>query len=143
MFREENKIHIFGKITSYRYHFSTARILLQQQRSYVFKMISDNSANPTTSIVPSVVKNTKPLRFHAHWDCFSGAAGDMMLAACLDAATTTTSSVDIDDNSVSNGISIESAETFLKKVEEAIKMGLPDRSTSSPYTFTFYMKFIG
>jgi uncharacterized protein (DUF111 family) len=24
--------------------------------------------------------------FHAHFDCFSGAAGDMMLAACLDAA---------------------------------------------------------
>lgn len=25
-------------------------------------------------------------KFHAHWDCFSGAAGDMMLAACLDAS---------------------------------------------------------
>ena len=24
--------------------------------------------------------------YHAHFDCFSGAAGDMMLAACLDAA---------------------------------------------------------
>ena len=24
--------------------------------------------------------------YHAHWDCFSGAAGDMMLAACLDAS---------------------------------------------------------
>ena len=25
-------------------------------------------------------------KYHAHFDCFSGAAGDMMLAACLDAA---------------------------------------------------------
>ncbi|EJK44572.1 hypothetical protein THAOC_36878, partial [Thalassiosira oceanica] len=25
-------------------------------------------------------------RYHAHFDCFSGAAGDMMLAACLDAS---------------------------------------------------------
>jgi len=30
---------------------------------------------------------SKPPAFHAHFDCFSGAAGDMMLAACLDAAT--------------------------------------------------------
>ncbi|CAB9496809.1 Protein of unknown function DUF111 [Seminavis robusta] len=27
-----------------------------------------------------------PTNNHAHFDCFSGAAGDMMLAACLDAA---------------------------------------------------------
>lgn len=25
-------------------------------------------------------------QYHAHWDCFSGAAGDMMLSACLDAS---------------------------------------------------------
>ena len=28
----------------------------------------------------------KQASFHAHFDCFSGAAGDMMLAACLDAS---------------------------------------------------------
>jgi uncharacterized protein (DUF111 family) len=28
------------------------------------------------------------MAYHAHFDCFSGAAGDMMLAACLDAAPT-------------------------------------------------------
>ena len=28
----------------------------------------------------------RPQYYHAHFDCFSGAAGDMLLAACLDAA---------------------------------------------------------
>jgi pyridinium-3,5-bisthiocarboxylic acid mononucleotide nickel chelatase len=30
--------------------------------------------------------NRPSVKYHAHFDCFSGAAGDMMLAACLDAA---------------------------------------------------------
>ena len=29
--------------------------------------------------------NESQKKYHAHFDCFSGAAGDMMLASCLDA----------------------------------------------------------
>ncbi|GAX18536.1 uncharacterized protein FisN_10Hh264 [Fistulifera solaris] len=43
---------------------------------------------------------------HAHFDCFSGAAGDMMLAACLDAS--------------------EDAEQLVERVVRAIKSGLPE-----------------
>jgi hypothetical protein len=39
-------------------------------------------------------------RWHAHWDCFSGAAGDMMLAACLDAAAGKNSSVTMSESSI-------------------------------------------
>jgi pyridinium-3,5-bisthiocarboxylic acid mononucleotide nickel chelatase len=88
-------------------------------------MPSDHSTHHTaesTSSATSVEENTKPpplrVGLHAHWDCFSGAAGDMMLAACLDAVT-------FDDDNVSN-TSISSSQVFLKKIEDAIKFGLPD-----------------
>jgi hypothetical protein len=35
---------------------------------------------------PIIHKEYNTMPYHAHFDCFSGAAGDMMLAACLDAA---------------------------------------------------------
>lgn len=44
---------------------------------------------------------------HAHWDCFSGAAGDMMLAACLDAAG-------------------DDSDAILKHVQDSIRKGLPE-----------------
>jgi pyridinium-3,5-bisthiocarboxylic acid mononucleotide nickel chelatase len=50
--------------------------------------------SPTTNVPPFVFeedagwKELADVPLHAHFDCFSGAAGDMMLAACLDAAGT-------------------------------------------------------
>lgn len=44
--------------------------------------------------------------YHAHFDCFSGAAGDMMLAACLDASG--------------------DGESLMKHVQCCIEQGLPD-----------------
>lgn len=44
--------------------------------------------------------------YHAHWDCFSGAAGDMMLAACLDAS--------------GNGLAL------LAHIHRCIERGLPE-----------------
>jgi hypothetical protein len=46
--------------------------------------------------------------FHAHFDCFSGAAGDMMLAACLDAAG--------DD---------EQSQKLLQHVTNCLEQGMP------------------
>jgi uncharacterized protein (DUF111 family) len=45
--------------------------------------------------------------YHAHFDCFSGAAGDMMLAACLDAAG-------------------EDQSRLLKHITACIEQGLPE-----------------
>jgi uncharacterized protein (DUF111 family) len=45
--------------------------------------------------------------YHAHFDCFSGAAGDMMLSACLDAAG--------DDR-----------EKLLKHITRCLEQGMPD-----------------
>ena len=47
-------------------------------------------------------------KIHAHFDCFSGAAGDMILAACLDAA--------------------EDSNALLDRVQECLRKGLPDIS---------------
>jgi uncharacterized protein (DUF111 family) len=47
--------------------------------------------------------------FHAHFDCFSGAAGDMMLAACLDAAG-----------------DAEQSERLLQHVTNCIEQGMPE-----------------
>jgi uncharacterized protein (DUF111 family) len=44
--------------------------------------------------------------YHAHFDCFSGAAGDMMLAACLDAS--------------------DQAERLTRHVTRCISLGLPE-----------------
>lgn len=47
--------------------------------------------------------------FHAHFDCFSGAAGDMMLAACLDAAG-----------------DAEQSERLLQHVTNCLEQGMPE-----------------
>jgi pyridinium-3,5-bisthiocarboxylic acid mononucleotide nickel chelatase len=60
--------------------------------------------------------------FHAHWDCFSGAAGDMMLAACFDAID-----FNLNENNNSNRSMIESTK-LLQRIEESIQHGLPDLS---------------
>jgi uncharacterized protein (DUF111 family) len=44
--------------------------------------------------------------YHAHWDCFSGAAGDMMLAACLDAS--------------------DNGPTLMSHIQRCIERGLPE-----------------
>jgi hypothetical protein len=51
--------------------------------------------------------------YHAHFDCFSGAAGDMMLASCLDAASG-------DDASESESL------LLLKHVSKCLSLGLPE-----------------
>jgi pyridinium-3,5-bisthiocarboxylic acid mononucleotide nickel chelatase len=59
-----------------------------------------------------------PQGLHAHWDCFSGAAGDMMLAACLDAA----------DVKGTNDVTSKTSESkkLLQKIEQSIRNGLPE-----------------
>jgi uncharacterized protein (DUF111 family) len=49
--------------------------------------------------------------YHAHFDCFSGAAGDMMLASCLDVAAT-------DDDT--------DADRLLQHIIHCIEEGLPE-----------------
>jgi hypothetical protein len=94
---------------------------------------TDHSDNPivesttgSSSSVVSMEEIVAPIGLHAHWDCFSGAAGDMMLAACVDAAGT--ASFDSNNNNDENQskTSTASGEHLLKKVEDAIKFGLPD-----------------
>lgn len=43
-------------------------------------------------------------KYHAHFDCFSGAAGDMMLASCLDAAEDPNKLLDQIVNSIRRGL---------------------------------------
>ena len=50
--------------------------------------------------------------YHAHFDCFSGAAGDMMLAACLDAAG------EIDDD--------HGRDKLLQHVSRCLEEGIPE-----------------
>ena len=45
---------------------------------------SHDQPNANANLQPPTHSIT--MSYHAHFDCFSGAAGDMMLAACLDAA---------------------------------------------------------
>ena len=45
-----------------------------------------------------------PGKFHAHFDCFSGAAGDMILAACLDAAEDTNALLDLVQDRLREGL---------------------------------------
>lgn len=60
---------------------------------------------PAIEEAMSLCSRKEPL--HAHWDCFSGAAGDMMLAACLDAAG-------------------EKSDELLQIVRQGIRQGLPE-----------------
>jgi pyridinium-3,5-bisthiocarboxylic acid mononucleotide nickel chelatase len=61
----------------------------------------------TSSLTSSDEPSSSGRKLHAHWDCFSGAAGDMMLAACLDAAG-------------------DMAKDLLHRIESAIQQGLPE-----------------
>jgi uncharacterized protein (DUF111 family) len=68
--------------------------------------------------------------YHAHFDCFSGAAGDMLLAACIDAAATAASSA-TSSSSSSDGIpSLSVYETNVQMVVQHIKTciikGIPE-----------------
>ena len=47
-------------------------------------LLSDMTTKPPSW--KAVVDGTDATSLHAHFDCFSGAAGDMLLAACLDAS---------------------------------------------------------
>jgi len=73
-----------------------------------------------------------PMRHHAHFDCFSGAAGDMMLASCLD-----TLSAKANSNSNSKAKpkpkdpTIEKDEfscpqALLQRIENDLKKGIPE-----------------
>lgn len=56
-------------------------------------------------------------RFHAHFDCFSGAAGDMMLAACLDAANYDATGQQDQD---------KGAQEMMKRIAHCLRQGLPE-----------------
>ncbi len=43
-------------------------------------------ASVTAGMISHASANEKTKSYHAHFDCFSGAAGDMLLASCLDAS---------------------------------------------------------
>ena len=60
---------------------------------------------------------------HAHFDCFSGAAGDMMLAACLDAAN---NDDDCDDDADADNDDHDGGATrLLQRIANEIRQGLP------------------
>ena len=71
---------------------------------------------------------------HAHFDCFSGAAGDMMLAACLDASDSLpyplrllrspTTKTDLDDHIITN--SEKNSERLLSQLVIDLEDGLPE-----------------
>jgi uncharacterized protein (DUF111 family) len=66
--------------------------------------MSDDSSNETNSTARWSRREGKR---HAHFDCFSGAAGDMMLSACLDAVG-------------------EDGPALLNHIQHCIEEGLPD-----------------
>jgi pyridinium-3,5-bisthiocarboxylic acid mononucleotide nickel chelatase len=71
--------------------------------------------------MPPSNKQQRQKNLHAHFDCFSGAAGDMLLAACLDAAA--------DNNngeSATNGGDHHSSNQLLKHVAHCLEEGLPE-----------------
>jgi uncharacterized protein (DUF111 family) len=47
---------------------------------------NDPETTVVTAITSPVIADRKECNYHAHFDCFSGAAGDMLLASCLDAS---------------------------------------------------------
>ena len=61
-------------------------------------------------------------RYHAHFDCFSGAAGDMMLAACLDAADSLPYALLLGDD----GPATSNSARLLSRVASDLEEGLPD-----------------
>ena len=64
---------------------------------------------------------------HAHFDCFSGAAGDMLLAAAIDAASYSFSSQsDSSNHSNNNEDVLEGPSGFLSDLYYRLKHGLPE-----------------
>jgi len=57
------------------------------------------------------------MSYHAHFDCFSGAAGDMMLAACLDAA---------DSLKTPSTENTPASEELLAQITSNIENGMPE-----------------
>ena len=66
-------------------------------------MSSSQSAGDDSDIVQPTTKQTT---YHGHFDCFSGAAGDMLLSSCLDAS--------------------ENSTELAKHVSECISRGMPE-----------------
>jgi pyridinium-3,5-bisthiocarboxylic acid mononucleotide nickel chelatase len=63
---------------------------------------------------PRQQKEVKNNCYHAHFDCFSGIAGDMILASCIDAA------------GAAGDASSGSGDQLLKLVEVCLRKGLPE-----------------
>lgn len=66
---------------------------------------------------------------HAHFDCFSGAAGDMMMAACLDAAAGMRMEDTIDESGKDKDDPKErslATQALLRYVTTCLKKGLPE-----------------
>jgi uncharacterized protein (DUF111 family) len=80
--------------------------------------------------------NESQKKYHAHFDCFSGAAGDMMLASCLDALSSGSHSLLLNMSTTRNDSStgtsadtttrIASPQELMKRIEEDLKKGIPD-----------------
>jgi hypothetical protein len=64
--------------------------------------------------------------YHAHFDCFSGAAGDMMLAACLDAANELQQQQPPNNIQQQEGGCSGGQLRLLKRIIECLEKGMPE-----------------
>ena len=64
--------------------------------------------------------------YHAHFDCFSGAAGDMMLAACLDAADFLPTGPALLSLSNDDTKNIAASDELLAHITNDLEMGMPE-----------------
>ena len=63
-------------------------------------------------------------KLHAHFDCFSGAAGDMMMASCIDAASCLLK--DSGYKSYTSDLNFSSADELLNLIQDNLKNGIPE-----------------
>ena len=104
------------------------RIFSTQQYTMASSLMTDLCA---WSSQPQQTTTKRSPKYHAHFDCFSGAAGDMMLAACLDAADSLpANSLQLSSNSSGNN-SINDANTtnsekLLSQIVHDLEEGLPE-----------------
>ena len=63
-------------------------------------------------------------KLHAHFDCFSGAAGDMMMASCIDAASCLLK--DSGYKSYTSDLSFSSVDELLNLIQDNLKNGIPE-----------------
>ncbi|GFH58880.1 hypothetical protein CTEN210_15356 [Chaetoceros tenuissimus] len=63
-------------------------------------------------------------KLHAHFDCFSGAAGDMMMASCIDAASCLLK--DSSYKSYTSDLSFSSTDELLNLIQDNLKNGIPE-----------------